>query len=105
LGLIEDSGKALANEAVSIVQHPEGADKQIALRNNHILGVMDDFIHYTTDTKTGSSGAPVFNDQWQVVALHHLSVARRNDRGEVITPPSPPPVVESCTSYEIALIR
>jgi len=84
LGLIEESGKALVNEAVSIVQHPEGSDKQIALRNNHVLGVLDDFIQYTTDTKTGSSGAPVFNDQWQVVAVHRRSVARRNERGEVV---------------------
>ncbi len=28
----------------------------------------------STDTEPGSSGAPVFNDQWQVVALHHKAV-------------------------------
>ena len=27
--------------------------------------------HYSTDTEAGSSGSPVFNDQWEVVALHH----------------------------------
>ena len=31
-------------------------------------------IHYTTDTEPGSSGAPVLNDQWQVVALHHRAI-------------------------------
>ena len=28
-------------------------------------------LHYTADTDGGSSGAPVFNDEWQLVALHH----------------------------------
>ena len=84
LPLIEDSGKALVNEPVTIIQHPDGADKQIALRNNHVLGLADDFIHYATDTLTGSSGSPVLNDQWQVVALHHAAVARRDERGRVL---------------------
>ena len=35
---------------------------------------LDHFIHYSTDTEPGSSGAPVFNDQWQVLALHHKAV-------------------------------
>ena len=31
-------------------------------------------MHYSADTEPGSSGSPVFNDQWEVVALHHASV-------------------------------
>ena len=30
----------------------------------------DDKIQYLTNTMKGSSGSPVFNDQWEVVALH-----------------------------------
>lgn len=84
LQLIEPSGKALIDEPVSIIQHPDGADKQVALRNNHILGLSNDFIHYETDTLPGSSGSPVFNDQWIVVALHHAGVPALNGDNQIL---------------------
>jgi endonuclease G len=72
--LIEESGKAVKNEPVSIIQHPQGDHKALALRDSKILGVKGDFIYYSTDTEPGSSGSPVLNDQWLPVALHHRSV-------------------------------
>ena len=67
-------GKAIAGDFVTIVQHPEGQKKQVALRDNRIVDVFDEFLHYEADTQPGSSGSPVFNDQWELVALHHASV-------------------------------
>lgn len=55
---------------VNIVQHPGGAPKQIGMRNNLAARITDTDLAYFTDTKGGSSGAPVCNDQWQVIALH-----------------------------------
>ena len=72
--MIEESGKAVKNEPVSIIQHPLGDLKSIALRDSKILGVKGNFIYYTTDTEPGASGSPVLNDQWLPVALHHRSV-------------------------------
>ena len=72
--LIEAEGKAIIGEYVTIVQHPRGEKKQIALRENKIVDMPDRFMHYAADTEPGSSGSPVFNDQWEVVALHHASV-------------------------------
>ena len=72
--LIEAEGKAIIGEFVTIVQHPRGEKKQIALRENRIVDIPDRFLHYAADTEPGSSGSPVFNDQWEVVALHHASV-------------------------------
>jgi endonuclease G, mitochondrial len=72
--LIEAEGKAIIGEFVTIVQHPRGEKKQVSLRENRIVDLLDSFLHYEADTEPGSSGSPVFNDQWEVVALHHASV-------------------------------
>jgi endonuclease G, mitochondrial len=66
--------EGVVGEFVTIVQHPRGEKKQIALRENRIVDVLDLFLHYEADTEPGSSGSPVFNDRWQVVSLHHASV-------------------------------
>lgn len=80
--LIAAEGKAIVGDFVSIIQHPSGSRKQVALRENRLLVVLDRHLHYTTDTQPGSSGSPVFNDQWEVVALHHASV-RDTERPEL----------------------
>ncbi|MFT4627005.1 MAG: hypothetical protein ACI8PZ_005686 [Myxococcota bacterium] len=58
---------------VNIVQHPNGEAKQAAFRDNVVTHSTDAELRYFTDTKRGSSGAPVCNDRWQVVALHRAS--------------------------------
>jgi endonuclease G, mitochondrial len=74
LRLIRESGKALKREFVSILQHANGLPKQIAMRDSMILGRKDQYIYYSTDTNSGSSGSPVVNDEWFPVALHHRTV-------------------------------
>jgi endonuclease G, mitochondrial len=74
LVLVPESGKAVKREFVSIIQHANGLPKQIAMRDSQILGRKEHYIYYTTDTNPGSSGAPVVNDEWLPVALHHRSV-------------------------------
>jgi len=59
------------DEHVIIIQHPNGGLKQIALTANQVLSTWGHRLHYTTDTMPGSSGAPVFNDRWEVIAIHH----------------------------------
>lgn len=85
LPLIADLGKLLVGETVNIIQHPNGEPKQLAIRNNQVVDELDLFLHYQTDTDPGSSGSPVFNDQWEVVALHHSGAPKRNAKGEVLT--------------------
>jgi endonuclease G len=72
--LIEVEGKAIIGDFVTIVQHPGERKKQVALRENRVVDVVDAFLHYEADTEPGSSGSPVFNDQWEIAALHHASV-------------------------------
>lgn len=84
LTLKDDDGAVLQDEYVNIVQHPGGRPKQVALRDNKVTDILPDFLHYRADTEPGSSGAPVFNDQWEFVGLHHSGVARKNERGEIL---------------------
>jgi V8-like Glu-specific endopeptidase len=59
------------NEFVNIIQHPGGQFKQIGMYHNLVTYSDKEIIQYLTDTEPGSSGSPVFNSEWQVVALHH----------------------------------
>ena len=81
LRLADDPDKLQKGEYVSIIHHPSGNTKQAALRENQVIWSDANFIHYETDTEPGSSGAPVFNDQWYVVALHHSGVPRTDAAG------------------------
>lgn len=82
--LIGQLGKILVGEAVNIVGHPSGRRKEIAIRNNRLEVQLDKFLHYSTDTEPGNSGSPVFNDQWEIVALHHSGVPRVDDQGRIL---------------------
>lgn len=58
---------------VFVVGHPSGDALQLSLHDSQLLDVCDDalLLHYRTPTEPGSSGSPVFNSNWEVVALHH----------------------------------
>jgi len=58
-------------QRVNIIQHPSGGPKQIALYHNVVAFADDRRVQYLTDTLPGSSGSPVFDDHWRLVALHH----------------------------------
>jgi endonuclease G len=80
-----EQGKILKGEYVNIVQHPNGGPKKVALRDNRLLVLLEDFLHYETDTEPGSSGSPVFSDQWEMVALHHSAVPAMDEEGRYLT--------------------
>ncbi|MFD8819784.1 trypsin-like serine peptidase [Streptomyces sp. NPDC059627] len=82
--LSAQTGKLVVGELVNIVGHPSGRLKELALRDNKVLVRLDDFLHYRTDTEPGNSGSPVFNDQWEVVALHHSGVPETDPQGHVL---------------------
>ncbi len=73
-------------DAVIIVQHPKGKQKQIVLSNNEIIknGLYQGVLRYEAQSNYGSSGSPVFNTHWKLVALHHAAVPR--------PPESSPPI-------------
>lgn len=67
--------RTLLGDKVIIVQHPKGKGKQITLTNNTVKGLYKNFLRYTADSDYGSSGSPVFNKKWELVALHHAAIA------------------------------
>lgn len=58
-------------DRVSIIQHPGGGPKQVALHHNSVVFANAERIQYLTDTMPGSSGAPVFDQEWRIVGVHH----------------------------------
>ena len=58
-------------QQVNVIQHPDGRPKEVVLHQNEITKVFENVIHYKADTEPGSSGSPVFNNSWELVALHH----------------------------------
>ncbi len=78
LGKLGEAGVELMN----IIHHPHGDHKQLSIRENKFSKILNNTILYETDTAPGSSGSPVFNDQWQIVALHHKSVPSKTADGK-----------------------
>ena len=58
------------NDRANIIQHPAGGPKQIAFYHNLVTHSDSKIVRYLTDTLGGSSGSPVFNDRWELIALH-----------------------------------
>ena len=63
--------KHALGECANIVQHPDGRYKEVVLRENRLVSRLSTVLHYVADTEPGSSGSPVFNNEWLVIALHH----------------------------------
>lgn len=79
---------------VSVIGHPNAAEIHLALEDNELLdheGPPDGKpavlgrvrVHYRTPTSPGSSGSPVFDSAWHVIALHHAGsrYEQSTDRG------------------------
>ena len=58
-------------QRVMIIQHPGGGPKSIAMFHNVVTYADDRQVQYLTDTLPGSSGSPVFDKDWNLIAIHH----------------------------------
>ncbi len=69
------------NQRVNIIQHPNGDPMKIALPDR-IIGTRAQYLYYIADTQEGSSGSPVFNQHWEVIALHHGGKSQNGTEGD-----------------------
>ncbi|HLE84055.1 MAG TPA: serine protease [Thermoanaerobaculia bacterium] len=58
-------------QKVYVIGHPGGRTLSLSLHDNLLLDHDDRMIHYRAPTEGGSSGSPVFNQQWKLIGLHH----------------------------------
>ena len=64
----------LKNTPLMIAQYPDGNPLKLAVDTEAVLGTnaAGNRVRYATNTDHGSSGSPVFDMDWKLVALHHL---------------------------------
>jgi V8-like Glu-specific endopeptidase len=85
LPLIAERGKAQNGDPLNLIHHPSGLRKRITVRESQLLSMDDYTLHYSGKMLGASSGAPVFNDQWEVVGLHFGGMPKRDARGRRLT--------------------
>ncbi|MCE9555707.1 MAG: trypsin-like peptidase domain-containing protein [Planctomycetes bacterium] len=56
---------------VYLIGHPLGGGLSLSLHDSLFLGYRDPRLHYRTPSEPGSSGSPVFDDNWDFIGLHH----------------------------------
>ncbi len=67
-----------SGQRLYVVGHPRGGGLMFSMQDNRLVdhGAPTDYrVHYRTPTEPGSSGSPVFNGGWELVALHHSGSA------------------------------
>lgn len=87
--LLREEGKALIGDPTNIIQHPAGEKKRIVVHESTFTLVdngtdADAFCWYTGDTNKGSSGSPVLNNRWEVLAVHHRAIPNTDVNGNVL---------------------
>ena len=54
-----------------IIGHPLGGGLALSLYDNVLLANDGRRMHYRSPTEPGSSGSPVFDDEWRLIGVHH----------------------------------
>ena len=76
--------KGLIGEYATLIHHPNKEKKTISIRENRLVDTFADVLiqKFITIKQIHSAdllGAPVFNDQWEVFALHHGGIEKTDE--------------------------
>lgn len=74
LGFLEYKAGNSADFAslVYVVQHPGGDPKAYVVNHNRKINLNEQYLTYTCDTKGGSSGSPLFDENLNLIGIHHI---------------------------------
>ena len=61
---------SVSGESINLIHHINGEPQKISFRDGTILELSELQLRYDAPTKGGSSGAPIFNDQWELIGMH-----------------------------------
>lgn len=67
----EDLPSVEEKARIYVIGHPLGGELSYSIQDNKILGMNEQFIHYRSPTEKGSSGSPLFDEEWNLIGLHH----------------------------------
>ncbi len=65
-----------ADQRAYIIGHPQGRKLSFSIHDNHLLDHDERLLHYRSPTEPGNSGSPVFNDEWELIGLHHRGLRK-----------------------------
>jgi hypothetical protein len=69
--------KPIRHRRAYVIGYPGGsAQPHFSLQDSALLDYDRRVLHYRTPTEGGSGGAPVFNEDWQLIGLHHAGGTR-----------------------------
>ncbi len=61
---------------VYVIGHPGGRGLAFSIQDNRLIAKKLPLVHYRAPTEPGSSGSPVFNERWKLIAVHHAGSDR-----------------------------
>jgi MinD-like ATPase involved in chromosome partitioning or flagellar assembly len=56
---------------VYLIGYPRGHGLSFSMNDNLLLDHENPYIHYRAPTEAGSSGSPVFDEEWRLIGVHH----------------------------------
>jgi Trypsin-like peptidase domain len=74
--------KVNVGEPLFVLQHANGGE--LVMANGGLEKLREPWIEYAVNTDEGSSGAPVFNNEWKLIALHSRAGAKDVNCGILI---------------------
>jgi endonuclease G, mitochondrial len=69
----EANKSPILGKGINLLQHPKGETMKVSISRDGITGVYQEkgLVQYVSKTEPGSSGSPCFDENWNLVALHH----------------------------------